>query len=158
MTAAITGGWTVPDDLRFRTTEYVVDASHEESFAIWHRWSHLYGAPFEQDNMGHCSQIGLVADRPIVVNVFWYIVADLFRVAFVDGCSQLVDHKMIEDWQKAVFPCLSIPGAWRHSDAANFGNLLGDMGRRMGREGGLLTRSPSLVDKALKMIDDGKIK
>lgn len=141
--------WKVPDDLRFHTTEYVVDASHEESFQIWAKWCDQYGVKFDQDSRGYMETIGRIDGRPICVTVFWYIIEDTFRVAFVEGTSQLVDYAMIDDWKDVVFRCLN-EGGYRHSDAANFGNLLSDMQRRLKRC--FIRRDFNAVQKAIESV------
>ena len=124
--------WVVPGDMRFHTTEYVVDATGEEYHQIWYRWSEQLGVKFDQDMMGYAAQIGTIDNRPITVSVFWYVVEDLFRVAFVDGVSQLVDYKMISDWEETVFRCLREEHS-RHSNATNFGHVVSEIQRRLGK-------------------------
>lgn len=121
----------IPSDPRFSQTEYVVDASHEECFNVWYRWSYIHGLEMEQDMRGHVVTIGHVDERPICVTVFWYVVAG-YRVAFVEGSSELVDYKMVDNWQRAVFPCLRNNLYHnRHSNATNFGNIVSSIrGRR----------------------------
>lgn len=127
---------SVADDMRFEHTDYVVD--DVDYHGLWEKWHYQWGIPFEQDFMGAWRQIGVVADRPICVNVFWYFVGgdgkDFpgFRVAVVEPTSQLVDHKMIEEWEEAVFPCMK--KGYRHSNGDNFHNLVLDMERRLGRD------------------------
>ena len=121
---------SVADDIRFEHTDYVVD--DVDYHGLWEKWHYHYGiSPWEQDFMGASRTIGYIDDRPICVNVFWYIVGD-FRVAVVEGTSQLVDHKMIEEWEQVVFPCMK--KGYRHSNGDNFHNLLHDMQRRQGKK------------------------
>lgn len=127
--------WATPDDPRFAKTECVVDATHEESFNLWFRWAEFYRVPWEQDTRGWMGQIGTVDKRPIVASVFWNMVGPS-RVAFVEMTSQLADYEMMEQWERAVFPCMSTFG--RHANAANFGNILSDIERRHGIELGQL--------------------
>jgi hypothetical protein len=153
--------WNVSDDIRFKTTDYVVD--NIDSHALWERWSHRYGVEFEQDNPGFCASIGEIDKRPIAVTVFWNLVGGNkltgfpgFRVAVVEGTSQLVDYEMIEEWEKAVFPCLRKRDGMRnrHSNGSNFGNLVGDMRRRL-KDGGkpeFKMRDPWKVDQAIESV------
>ena len=122
---------SVADDMRYEHTDYVVD--DVDYHGLWEKYHYNYGiAPWEQDSMGSMRTIGYIDDRPICVTVYWYIVGD-FRVAVVEGTSQLVDHAMIEAWEKAVFPCMA-DRYNRHSNGDNFHNLLHDMERRQGKK------------------------
>lgn len=143
--------WDPIPDLRFHTTEYVVDATHDEAFMFWQRWSEQYGVKMEQDNLGYWTQIGKRDGDPICVSVYWWIIEDLFRVAFIEGTSLLVDHDMIRRWEESVFRCMSEPGTGgRHSNAANFTHVLGDIGRRTKRSP--FRRDFREVEKAIRKL------
>lgn len=157
-TTSVPSGTTLPartfkhvataNDSRFKTTDYVVDATGAEQFDIWWKWHHMYGLPYDgrQDRSGYHFEIGKVADRPVCVSVSWEIYAGM-RVAFIDGVSQLVDHEMIEAWTHEVFPCLK--KSRRHSDAMNFGNIVGDIRSRLeAKGGGIALRDPIAVEQA----------
>lgn len=85
----------------------IVEASSEEMFGLWVRYAHnsgyVYAAKpglkrlWQEQSMGFWREIGKVADRPVCVSVAFAVI-DGQRLAFVDGCSQLVDRKMIRDW------------------------------------------------------------
>jgi hypothetical protein len=139
--------WTIPPDPRFTGTEYVVDATHEEAFNLWWRFHSHWGVPWEDEPFGFSATIGEIAGRPVAVSVFWCTILGR-RIAFIEGTSQLVDYKMIEEWQRAVFPCLKHHG--RHSDAANFGNIVSDLGRRL--EVDLVRRDPKDIDAAIEAV------
>lgn len=111
----------IPDDPRFKATEYVVDATFQESHDLWFRWAEHYRIPWQQESLGAMYQIGSVAKRPIVACVWWARVGPSL-VAFVELTSDLADFKMMEEWQHTVFPCMATFG--RHANAANFGNIL----------------------------------
>lgn len=119
--------WPAPADPRFAATEYVVDATSTEQQALWWEWSEHYRVPWDAGRSGTMPTIGRVAGRPIVVTVFWATVGPSL-VAFVEGTSQLVDYQLVAAWEKAVFPCLSRER--RHSNAANFGNVIADIASR----------------------------
>lgn len=142
--------WEPEPDLRFRTTEYVVDATHSESHELWYKYHMIMGVKFEQDSMGMWREIGMVDGRPICVSVFWFIIEDLFRVAFVEGTSQLVDYEMVDRWQRQAFYCLRQPNRMyrRHSDVANFGHVISDIGRRLGKD--VVRRDIFEVERILK--------
>lgn len=84
----------------------IVEATSEEGLGLWCRYAsnsnytHDRGGPrlnWIEQSSGFWREIGKVADRPICVSVFFATVAER-RIAFVEGCSELVDHKMIRDW------------------------------------------------------------
>jgi hypothetical protein len=107
---------TPPDD-RFLNTFGVCRPCHDQQ-ALWARWHNQYGVPWEQDGLGYCATIGTIDKRPIAVTVFWVNIAGR-RVAFVEGTSQLVDYRMIDDWCEDVFPNAS---AFANQD--NFHNII----------------------------------
>lgn len=149
--------WLMPDDHRFAATEYVVDATHEESFGLWFRWGEHYRIPWEQDSRGWMRQIGAIGKRPIVVSVFWSRIGRAL-VAFVEMTSQIADYEMMERWEHAAFPCMGTFG--RHSDAANVGNILSDIRTRYDEPLGLLDERRRIeafwqVDAERPYADDG---
>lgn len=110
-----------------RDTEYVVDATGEESFLLWWKWCHVLGVPHTEYGTGWLSRIGSLGEFPVNVHVSWMGVAG-HLVAFVDPCSRVVDYDLVSKWEGATFPCLRI--AHRHTDATNFGNVILDIRRR----------------------------
>jgi hypothetical protein len=112
-------------------TEYVIDASYEESHQLWYKYHHHWGVPWRQESMGLIRQIGwgsvLGEELRIAAEVYWAQVGPAW-VAFVGSSSRLVDHSMLEEWCRAVFPCMAHFG--RHTNATNFGNAVRDIGDR----------------------------
>lgn len=114
----MTPRFAIPDDARFLTTQFVVEAGDAERNDIWFRWCELGGVEFVQDNPGWSQEIALVAERPMRATVFWYIIAGA-RVAFVDLFSGWTwNREIAEIWFCTVFP--SIP-RW---NALNFNNVI----------------------------------
>lgn len=81
-------------------TSFVVYASDAERMFIWKLWNSVL--KFEQDIQGTIIDIGYVARRPITIEMYWFIIEG-HRVAFINGCSMLVDYAMIDDWVKRTF-------------------------------------------------------
>lgn len=130
-----------------RDTEYVVDATREESFMIWWKWCHVLGVPYTEYGTGWLPRIGSVGALPVNVHVSWMGVAG-HLVAFVDPCSRVVDYGLVAPWERLTFPCLR-GDAGRHADATNFGNVILDI-RRRGT--GVPMRDEREVGAALKSI------
>lgn len=108
-----------PKDYRYLETEYLVhDCDHERLFLLWKEWHDQMGVPWNEESRGSVVTIGHLDKRPIVVEVWWAHVATK-RVAFVDGCSQLVDYKMVEDWYHDAFPNVK-----SYSNPINFHNIV----------------------------------
>lgn len=127
MTAKKNPEWAIPEHFleEFAKTEFVVDASHDESHQAWWKWSQVYRVPWEDVSRWYGAEIGRVDGRPITASVVWAWV-DYHLVAFVEGVSQLVDHAMLDEWKNAVFPCLrgGAKRRERHCNMANFGHAI----------------------------------
>lgn len=84
-------------------TFYLVEASSCEVFYLWcendrtkrHRW--------QEESLGYWWQIGDFGGMPVCCSITWAIINGK-RVAFFEGTSQVVDHRMIEAWLKTEFP------------------------------------------------------
>jgi hypothetical protein len=112
----ISSGGTL--DQRFVDTAYVVEATDEESFSAWWKWSEHYHVPWQQESLGIGLTIALLDHRPIVAQTHWNIIGPA-RVAFVDMSSEVTDWSVFKKWQEVVFA-----NARRHSDASNFGDII----------------------------------
>ena len=115
-------------DAKCRETFAVVDATHEEAHGLWYRWHYRLDAgmrvpAWEEISIGFWTQIGEFGGAPVCASVSWARV-DGRLVAFVEGTSMVVHHGMIEKWCKEKFP-----NARSHSNAANFHNVVLDIGR-----------------------------
>jgi len=98
-------------DPRFAKTMFVVEADGYAMNGLWKEFS-IEGKQFGsrgqyekdftrlnwiQDNPGKLYEIGTCDDRPVCVSFFWNRLNGHY-VLFYSGSSQVVDHKMIEDW------------------------------------------------------------
>ena len=116
----------------FKDVMFLVEA---DSYASHNLWVYYFYEPrkgvipakiWEQVSLGHMITIGTMYKRPICISIFYSII-DGKRVMFYEGCSQLVDHLMIENWLKH-FTLNSIRWdngtRWGHCDADNFHHCL----------------------------------
>lgn len=91
------------DQKLFEKVIYLVEATYEEQHMLWEKY-HYHVEPkhkcvkkWEQVMSGHMRQIGKVDERPICVSI-GYAILNGKKVMFYEGCSELVDHSMIEKW------------------------------------------------------------
>ncbi len=110
---------------RWPVTEYVVEATHEEEFALWQRthetirWEQCHGWLV---NLG---TVLIGPDRehlkrmPVTVTVTWQLL-DGHLVAFYDAASQVVDHRMVEKYIRE--------NCAKRTNAANFHHCAHDLG------------------------------
>lgn len=106
------------------TCDVLVEATHTEKFFIWKEWStesewnpDWSKVEWKDISIGTSPQIGEINNRPICVCVFFAEIEGR-RVGFYEGISQLVDHKMIEEWLR-----MKNPEAYR-TNAMNFSNAV----------------------------------
>ena len=102
-------------DSRFADTIYLVEANNNETLSLWKELHTQVN--WEQDCKGTIIQVGELDNRPINISFFWSKINGK-RIAFWEAISQVVDHKMIDDWFKRNLPNIS------RSNAMNFHNVL----------------------------------
>ncbi len=117
----------------FDNVAFLVEATDTEYLSLWYNHSSesKHSIPgssplvWVQEPMGHAIQIGMVASRPTVVSIR-YALIERQRVLFYYGCSQLVDHEMIDQWLRHFTEkTIRYDGSrWAHCDAANFHNCV----------------------------------
>lgn len=87
----------------FEDVVFCVEANHHEQHEFWAElhYEPKPGRAFVKDwiceGMGHMITIGYIDKRPICVEIYYSRINGK-RVLFYSGCSQLVDHKMIDEW------------------------------------------------------------
>lgn len=117
---------------RLRETRFVVDATHDEMFMLWEKFSDeaMYKNPdfnkyrFEQMNPGLSLQVGKLAGMPVCMSLFWWKINGV-QIMVVEGTSQVVDHRMIEKWlEKNCAPRWDGGTRLAHCNAANFHHVL----------------------------------
>lgn len=92
--------------------KYVVEANSFESYTCYVLYSKDSDVPYhtkinyKQGCSGYAPIIGYINERPICLSFFLNYI-DNVPVLFYNGCSQLVDYKMIEDWLTKYCPAFS---------------------------------------------------
>ena len=114
------------DEELFKDVKFLVEATYHEQFVLWQDYFNKpkYGRKaksWKQVYTGHGLQIGTINKRPICVQIF-YAILNGKKVMFYEGCSELVDHKMIKDWiQYWTLDNIKWDvDRWAHCDAQNF--------------------------------------
>jgi hypothetical protein len=88
---------------------------------------HKHRVKWEQISTGFVTQIGKIGSRPITVE-FSFAMINGKKVAFYNGCSQVVDHEMIHDWLIKHFQLTHDNYTqWNHTDADNFHNCVNSL-------------------------------
>jgi hypothetical protein len=86
----------------FKDVVFLVEASSHEQHQFWRDHHYKPSQDYKviktwKQESGYMIQLGKVDKRPICVTITYDII-DGRRVLFYEGCSELVDHKMIKDW------------------------------------------------------------
>lgn len=117
---------------RIAGTKFVVEATSCEVQMLWERHSidAMFARPetnrykFEQLNPGFIETIGHLDNRQVNVEMFWHRINGVL-VMYVNSVSQVVDHKMIEEWlKKKCSPRWCGGSRLAHTDASNFHHVL----------------------------------
>ena len=86
------------DSQFFKDVKFLIEADDYSQFALWKEFHELIDN-WQEVSCGYNIEIGKLNRRPIVISIN-YAILNGKKVLFYWGCSQLVDHKMIEDWIK----------------------------------------------------------
>lgn len=81
----------------------VVDATGCETLALWQRYHKEMGKQWDETRSGYLVTVGHYNKRPVCLCLDSAIV-DGHKIIFVDACSQMVDHKLIDKWMKLNMP------------------------------------------------------
>lgn len=101
----------------------VVEATNAEKQALWERYTGKYGVDWKSRLDGLGETIGYLAEMPVFISLQTAEVGG-FKLLFFHATSQVVDHRLIEEWLRA-----NVPGtAWKDgrvnkTDADNFINV-----------------------------------
>jgi predicted nucleotide-binding protein (sugar kinase/HSP70/actin superfamily) len=101
--------------------KFFVEANSYEMFKLWQE-NKNYDIPckWDEHHSGFGFTIGRISNRPIVLT-FSFATLDDSLVCFYTSSSQLVDHKMIEDFIEFCWPIKYDHGHRRAmTDAQNF--------------------------------------
>lgn len=106
----------------------VVEANSFEHHALWrfnemsilHQW--------ESARSGLGTTVGKVGKMPVAISLSIDVI-DGHRILFYHATSQVVDHRMVEDWLKKNLPVTAFEDSdprkrMNHADAMNFHNAL----------------------------------
>ena len=126
-------------DPRLEDTVFVVEADSFASHMLWSehaKQGSVYSTlspdakryQWEQDTMGLWYQIGELDNRPVAISFNWFKI-DGHRVMFYECMSQVVDHKMVEEWLRRHCSPRCISGRLAHCDAMNFHHCLHEIDR-----------------------------
>ncbi len=112
----------------FKDVVFTVEATHFEQYSLWmiyHNHDVGFGkVGWVEGDRGHGVSIGRISRRPVVVSLN-YAWIDGHRVCFYYGCSQLVDHEMVDEWMEARTDHIVTPDRRPATcDAMNFGHCL----------------------------------
>lgn len=119
----------------FKDVVFLIEANDNESHLLWEKYHYKTDKDvphvklWEQEFSGYMIKIGELDNRPINVTLS-YAKLNGKRILFYNGCSQLVDHKMIEDWLQHFTKDIRWDNnhRWAHCDAMNFHHCLDAIG------------------------------
>jgi hypothetical protein len=80
---------------------------------------------WKSDQMGMMEKVGEIAGMPVCISLFKAVI-DGQPILFVDPCSMVVDHRLIDAWYKRALPksAFRADGYVNKTDAMNFHNVL----------------------------------
>ena len=122
------------DELELKDIDFLVAANSNERFNLWLEYSNSYKderkntrVDWKQISTGFMRTIGYLDSRPVEIEFSFAIIKEKM-VAFYYGCSQVVDHKMIDEWLISRFQRTHDNySRWNHVDAANFHNCINSL-------------------------------
>lgn len=112
----------------FGRPEFVIEATDFEERCLWNEYGERI--QWEQLNPGWWEEIGKVAHRPIAVTVS-FARLDGRLVMFYEGCSELVDYKMVRRWVMKMAKPPQRDGRESHCNAPNFHLCLHALGIKL---------------------------
>lgn len=113
------------DQLELKDIDFLVSANSNETFNLWSEYNRK--VDWEQINTGFMITIGQLDSRPVTIE-FSFAIIKRKKVAFYNGCSQVVDHKMIDEWLISRFQRTHDNySRWNHVNATNFHNCINSL-------------------------------
>ncbi len=112
----------------FKDVVFTVEANSFEQHALWTMYHYKdvgFGqVPWEEGFMGHGITIGYFKKMPVVISLNYARINGRL-VAFFYGCSQVVDHRMVDAWVDERTAHLRSPdGRPSTCDSMNFGHCI----------------------------------
>jgi hypothetical protein len=120
---------------RIEKTGYLVEADSYAQHHLWQEWSKKaqrmgFVTPderphftWEQMSPGCAEHVGNIDERPVMLSLFWNRIGGAL-ICFYYGQSQVVDHKMIEEYLDEKFKGI------KRTDAMNFHHVVGHLQER----------------------------
>lgn len=115
------------DEDLFKDVVFIVEATCYEKHSFWQdyhykpKYENCFIKDWKQECAGVTITIGTCDKRPVCIAIFWDWL-DGHKVMFYDACSQVVDHKMVDDWIYHFSKDIKWDNGtrWAHSDSNNF--------------------------------------
>jgi hypothetical protein len=122
------------DEFELKDIDFLVQANSNERFNLWLEYSNSSKderknerVDWKQINTGFMITIGSLDSRPVAIEFSFAIIKGK-KIAFYTGCSQVVDHKMIDEWLISRFQRTHDNySRWNHVDAINFHNCINSL-------------------------------
>ena len=83
--------------MEIEKVDLAVEATPYEALCLWEK--NKDRVKWQEILTGRLITIDYIGNRPICVELFWNILNG-HKVLFYYGCSQLVDHEMVDNWIK----------------------------------------------------------
>ena len=113
------------DQLELKDIEFLVSANSNEAFTLWSKYNQK--VDWEWIYTGFVITIGSLDSHPVSIEFLFAIIKGK-KVAFYNGCSQVVDHKMIDEWLISRFQRTHDNySRWNHVNATNFHNCINSL-------------------------------
>ena len=107
-------------------TKFVVEADSFAQLTLWREYAKdstrktdLNTLTWEQINPGSMRTIGFIKKKPVSIELTWARINGHI-IMFYNACSQMVDHKMVEDWLDQNCNPIYDHGRQARTDAMNF--------------------------------------
>lgn len=128
-----------PQDERFKDTFFLVEATSFERLCLWNERGEQ--EVWEDQSIGYMVQVGTLDRRPVTIQIFWFRI-DGRLVGFWDSPSQVVDHKMVEEWLDENCTPAKWDNRTRHArcDAMNFHLCIHAIRQANERDGACVTQ------------------
>lgn len=146
---------------RLKETKFMVEATGFERMMLWSRHAvdgdsikEKTPQTWKQCNPGWSVCVGMLGTMPCNFQLDW-VEIDGFLVCFYDDCSQVVDHRMIEDWIEKNFKATWGGGRPATTNAMNFHHCLNALDEWKKSKGKSIDVD-ELVESILQSIQDSE--
>lgn len=100
----------------------VVEATSYESMCLWREYHQTQKKTWIQGRGGYLPTIGQLDGRPVVLSLLVNTV-DSRPILFLEVTSQVVDHKMVEEWLKLHLPASALKDGGKYINKVNAMNF-----------------------------------